>query len=631
MKHQPLTSALASGLTSGLTSGLSALALATLACVAHAQSASSGANVSGMAAAVQKAIDTNPEVTARLNALRAATNEIDVARGGFYPTLDLSADVGRDKDKISTRSPESLSFTRSGVALTANQMLWDGRLTAREVERLGHARTLRYFEFLATTEDTALEAARAYLDVLRYRKLVQLAEDNYTQHKYVFDQLQSKFKAGIGRGVDSEQANARLALADSNLTTEIANLHDVSARFLRLVGEAPAQKLPPAPSLEGKLKSDNAELIAQALAKHASISAAVENLRAVQADASTKDSPFQPRVEARVRSGVGNNFDGLRDRKSATSAEILLNWNLYKGGSDSARVRQYADLINQAADQRDKACRDVRQTAAIAHNDIQRARLQLSALDRNVLAIEKARDAYRQQFDIGQRSLLDLLNAENELYTAKRAYANADFDLQLARVRTEAARNTLVSSLGLTRSNDDQADLAKDWQAASDAAQRCPATSVDVPVTPREELDARASKQAGLAPVPAAVAAPADAAATPLAPAAAAVQTVAQRLDDWAAAWRAKDIERYLGFYSKDFAPARGTHAKWEAERRRLVGKPGPIELKLGSIKTTAKGDAVQTAFTQTYTSANHKDQSAKLLTWRQESSQWVIVKESNR
>ncbi|TDP87984.1 adhesin transport system outer membrane protein [Aquabacterium commune] len=623
MTHQPLTSALSSGLT--------ALALATLSCVAHAQSANAGSSVSGMAAAVQKAIDTNPEVTARLNALRAANNEVDVARGAYYPTLDLSADVGRDKDKISTRNPDSLSFTRSGVALTANQVLWDGRLTAKEVERLGHARTVRYFEFLAATEDTALEAARAYLDVLRFRKLVQLAEDNYTQHKYVFDQLQSKFKAGVGRGVDSEQANARLALAESNMTTEVANLHDVSARFLRLVGDVPAAKLPAAPNLENSIKADNAELIAQALAKNASISAAIENLRAVQAEASTKESPFQPRVEARLRTGAGKNFDGLRDRKSATSAEILLNWNLYKGGSDTARVKQFADLINQAADQRDKACRDVRQTAAIAQNDINRSRQQLSALDRNVLAIEKARDAYRQQFDIGQRSLLDLLNAENELYTAKRAYANADADLQLAHVRTQAARNTLVANLGLSRTNDDQAGLVKDWQAASDAAQRCPATSVDVPVTPREELDARARKQAGVSPVATPVAAPVAAAAAPIVADAAAVQTVSQRLDDWAASWRAKDVERYLSFYSKAFAPARSTHAKWAQERRRLVGKEGAIDLKLDGVKASPQGDAVQTAFTQIYTSANFKDQTAKLLTWRQEAKQWVIVKESNR
>ena len=605
--------------------GLTALALAALTAVAHAQ-----APAAGMAAAVQKAIDTNPDVTARLNALRAATNETDVARGGYYPTVDLSADVGRDKDRISTRSPESRSFTRSGVALTANQVLWDGKLTAKEVERLGHARTLRYFEFLSATEDAALEAARAYIDVLRFRKLVTLAEDNYIQHKYVFDQLQSKFKAGVGRGVDSEQANARLALAESNLTTEIANLHDVSSRYLRIVGETPAGGLGALPKLDNGLGADNAQVVSQALAKNASISAAIENLRAVQADAASKDSPFQPRVEARVRTGFGNNFDGLIDRKSATTAQLLLNWNLYNGGSDSARVKQFADLINQAGDQRDKACRDVRQTVAIAHNDINRARTQILALDRNVLAIEKARDAYRQQFDIGQRSLLDLLNAENELYTAKRAYTNAEHDLQLANVRTQAARHTLVSTLGLTRSDDNQGELVKDWQAANDAAQRCPATSVDVPATPRDELDARARKLAVPAAVAAPVVTPVVAAEKALPADEAAVQTVSQRVQDWAASWANKDVNAYLGYYSKDFT-ARASRAKWEADRRRLVGKPGPISLKLDDVKTRAQGSNVITSFQQSYESSNFKDKTLKELTWKLEGKQWVIIKESNR
>lgn len=610
-----------------LKSGLHALALAALTFTAQAALAQAG-NATGLAAAVQKAIDTNPDVTSRLNALRAAANEVDVAKGGYLPTVDLSADVGRDRDKVDQRNPESRSFSRSGLALTANQVLWDGRFTANEVDRLGHARKVRYFEFLAASEDTALEAARAYIDVLRYRKLVGLAEDNYVQHKYVFDQLQSKFKAGVGRGVDTEQANARLALADSNLTTEGANLHDVSSRYLRVVGEAPANGLAALPRFDNSLTGENTQVISQALARNASISAAVENLRAVESETKTKDSPFQPRVEARLRSGVGNNFDGLIDRKSATSAQILLNWNLYNGGSDQARTKQFADLINQAADQRDKACRDVRQTIGIAHNDINRARTQLAALDRNVLAIEKARDAYRQQFDIGQRSLLDLLNAENELYTAKRAYANAEYDLLLAQVRTHAARNTLLSTLGLRQSDDNQGELVKDWQASEDAAQRCPVTSVAAASTSRDELDARARKlgsQVGVTPVTP----PADE-PKPIVANAEAVQTVAQRLTDWAAAWSAKDIESYLGFYSKDFT-AKGTRAQWEASRRKLVGKPGPISLKLDSIKASPQGSDVITSFQQTYSSSNFKDKGLKTLTWRLQDNKWVIVKESNR
>jgi adhesin transport system outer membrane protein len=604
---------------------LSSLSLAILSVAAHAQST----QPTGLAAAVQQAINNNPDVTARLNALRAAANEVDVARGQYLPSVDLSASVGRDSDRITSRSPASQSLSRNGLALSASQILWDGMATSKEVSRLGHARLTRYFEFLGATEETALEATRAYLDVERYRKLVSLAEDNYVQHKYAFDQLQTKFKAGVGRGVDAEQANARLALAESNLTTEQANLHDVSARYLRIVGDLPpASSAAVNPQLSKGILPANIDTINQALAQHPSISAAIENLRAAQAQAQGAESRYQPTVEARVRTGVGKNFDGVQDQKRDSSAEILLNWNLFNGGSDKARVRQYADLINQAADQRDRACRDVRQTVAIAHNDIRKLQDQLVALDRNVLAIEKARDAYRQQFDIGQRSLLDLLNAENELYTAKRSYANAETDLQLAYARTQAAKYSLTSTLGLSREAEGTQELVQDWQAADDAAQRCPVTAIDVKATSLGELDARARKLA----VPALTAAPVVAAPSAPAPVASpAVATVQQRLRDWADAWMAKDVDGYLSFYAKDFAPSRSTSAKWIAERRRLVSKTGTIELTLDDIQTQAQGDAVVTRFQQKYNSSNYKDNSVKVLTWKQIDGKWLIVKESNR
>lgn len=609
---------------------LTATTLAVLCLAAEAQTQQAPA-ANSLAAAAQKAIANNPEVTARFNALRASANEVDVARGGYLPQVNLSADAGRAYNRYDTRTPdEGRSFNKSGVALSINQVLWDGASVRTEVERLGHARLTRYFEFLSASEDTALEAARAYIDVQRYRRLVSLAEDNYVQHKYVFDQLASKVRAGVGRGVDSEQANARLALADSNLTTEIANLHDVASRYLRVVGESPAPQLAAlGPGvLDRGVPASNADAVARALAGNTAVSAAIENLRSVESQAAGRKSAFQPKVEARARAAGGNNLDGNIDQSRNASAEIVLNWNLYNGGSDQARVRQYADLINQAADQRDKACRDVRQTVAIAHNDIRKLQDQLAALDRNVLAIEKARDAYRQQFDIGQRSLLDLLNAENELYTAKRAYANAEGDLQLAYARTQAATNGLVSTLGLSRNDDGTAQLASNWQAADDAAQRCPATTVAVSSATKEELDARARRL--VAPATAEAVPTPAVTPQPVAPAAA-VQTVEQRLRDWVATWMAKDVDKYMTFYAKDFAPARMSSAKWITERRRLVGKKGPIEIRVEDVKAQAQGPYVVTSFKQVYVSQDFKDTTLKTLTWRPINGEWVIFKESNR
>lgn len=465
-------------------------------------------------AAVQKAIVGNPELTARINALRAASNAVDVARGAYRPRVDLEARLAHDRNRISSRSPESDGLSNGGVAVNVNQLLWDGLITSNDIKRAGHEKLTREFELQDIIEQTALEATRTYYDVLRFRRLVTLAEDNYVQHKYTFSQVESRFRAGVGRGVDLEQAAARLALAESNLTTEIANLHDVTARFQRIVGEAPTASLPTPAPLTAGLPTDATQALDVALARSPSISATIENLRAVRAVASAREGLFQPRVEARVRSGAGSNFDGVNNQTRDTSAALVLNWNLYNGGADHARVRQQADLVNQAADLRDRACRDVRQTTAIAFNDTRKLAEQLVYLERNTLALEKTRTAYRSQYDIGQRSLLDLLDNENELFTARRALSNAQHDLAIAQARTHAALRQLVPQLGLSPA-DTGVDLseAANWAADADAPQRCPVVAVPIIDVDRRALDARAARMAvNTPPLPAAPASPSPAA-----------------------------------------------------------------------------------------------------------------------
>ncbi|MEP7100201.1 MAG: TolC family outer membrane protein, partial [Burkholderiales bacterium] len=400
--------------------------------------------------AVEKAVNTNPEVTARFNAYRASLDAVDVARAGFLPHLDLAASVGRDTERFNNGLPNE-TLNRRQVGLNLTQLLWDGLGTSSDVARFGHDRLARYFELVDVTEQTALEAARAHYDVQRYRRLVLLAEDNYVQHRYAYLQIQSRFKAGVGRGVDLEQAGARVALAESNLTTEVANLHDVTTRYQRIIGSAPPKDLPTIAMLRAGMPASAGEAMTNAVRPSAAVSASIEALRAARSVTEGRKSVYQPRVEARVRGAVGRNVDSLQDQTRNTTAEIVMNWNLYNGGADQARVRQQANLMSQAADLRDKTCRDTRQTTAIAYNDTKKLVDQLVYLDRNTLAIEKARDAYRQQFDIGQRSLLDLLNAENEVYTARRAYANAEYDLGFAYARVHAAMYQLGATLGVAR------------------------------------------------------------------------------------------------------------------------------------------------------------------------------------
>ncbi len=401
--------------------------------------------------AARKAVVTNPEVQAGWHAFRSAAEEQNVARAGYLPQADLTAAIGDEERKRPGVSVDR--FTHSSAALSLNQMVYDGFLTRSEVSRLGYAKLARYYELVDLSETAALEAVRAYLDVLRYRDLVRLAQENYVQHKQIHGQIGERADAGVGRRVDLEQAAGRLALAESNLLTEVSNLHDVSARYLRIIGEAPPAALPAfmPKSTIGPLPPTAREVLQSAFMTSPALNAAVENVRAGQAQIDSRKAAFQPRLDLRARQAVHDNLEGLSGHSRDAAVELVLSYNLFRGGADQARLRQAADLLNQAKDLREKACRDLRQTVSIAYNDVQRLDEQMGYLDQHQLSIEKAREAYRRQFDIGQRTLLDLLDTENEYFEARRAYVNAHYNQITAQARTLAGMGQLMSAVGVAR------------------------------------------------------------------------------------------------------------------------------------------------------------------------------------
>lgn len=573
--------------------------------------------------AAQKAVLGNPEVLQKWHAYQATDNERDAAFGGYLPRLDLAAGIGREHrdDPIMVSK-----YTRHSTTVTLTQMLYDGFGTRNEVLRLDHARQVRFFELLDASETVALEAVRAYVDVLRYRKLVALAEENYVRHRAVFDQIQKKAQAGVARRVDLEQASGRLALAEANLLTETSNLHDVSARFQRLVGEAPAGELAAVPALHGGLSADASAMMLAALNRNPAIQGAIENVRAADSAVDVRKAAYQPRLDLRLKNERGSDLNGYLGSTDNKTAEVVLTWNLFNGMSDVARSRQYADQRSVAKDLRDKTCRDVRQTAAIAYNDTRKLVEQLTYLDQHQLATEKARDAYRKQFDIGQRTLLDLLDTENELFQAKRAYVNADHDLLIAQARTQASQGNLLQTLELSRVARDELAGPTDWQAEGDAAEHCPPEAPEMFAANKEALNARAAEYLRES----APAASAGVMAAGTAADAATERDLALSLKGWAQAWMTRDVPRYLGFYSPTFKPSEGRSlAKWESDRRRIIGSARMVKLDLSGIKVTMNGqDSATTTFVQAYQSPVFRDVVTKALEWRKVDGKWLIERE---
>ena len=177
--------------------------------------------------------------------------------------------------------------------------------------------------------------------------------------------------------------------------------------------------------------------------------AALAAAAAARASQDSAKSGYYPTLELQASEDLTRNQNGLTGESKSSSVEVAFRYNLFNGGADRARVARAAHQLSQAQDLRDKACRDVSQTVSIAWNDSLRLTEQLDFLGQHELSTRKVRDAYRQQFDLGQRTLLDLLDTENELFDSRRAQANAGYDLELARARVLAPLGRLLPTLGL--------------------------------------------------------------------------------------------------------------------------------------------------------------------------------------
>jgi len=427
---------------------------------------------------VSHTVLNNPEVSAGWYTFKAATAEKRAAQGGYLPSVDLSAQVGREQTDTPTTADNS--YSTDSVRLTLTQMLFDGFSVRNNVKRLDAASLARFYELRQVSEEKAQEAAQAYIDVMRYQQLVELAKQNYVQHKLLFDDIEERTNAGISRRVDLDQARGRLALAETNLLTELDNLHDVKVRYQRIVGMLPPTD-PEWPEFPGDiLPAKKAQALRVAYALSPAINSAIESLNSAQAEAKTKNAAMMPRFDLRLRQELEHDRDGTDGQFDEQAVELVMTYNLYKGGSHSAEKRQFHEQANAAREQRVRVCQEVRQTVAIAYNNTTSLQEQLEYQRINREATRKARDAYREQFDIGQRTLLDLLDQENEYFQVSRSVVNAEADFVVAQVTTLAGMGQLLEALqvvGYEGIASDGLDLNR--KVDEELYGRCPAEAPD--------------------------------------------------------------------------------------------------------------------------------------------------------
>lgn len=399
--------------------------------------------------AMQSALNVHPEIRADINARLAAEEQMKSARGGYLPRVDLLAGYGREyTDSPSTRglTHHTETLTRGESTLRLQQMLFDGFATSSEVGRTRAVVNARAYELLGNAERTGLRVAEVYLDVLRRQQLVTLAEDNLRSHERIFDQITRRSERGVGRMADQDQADARLSQARNNLITEQTNLADAQVNFFSVVGADAAQlQWPTGVSLPTDLPQAREAM----LQSNALLSSAQADVQAAEQQYRAAQSLFYPHFDAELSRSADNNIDGAVGHSNEWQAMVNMRFNLFAGGSDRAEKQARAHQVDQALDIRNNALRVLTEELGLAWNALDNARRQLPIAEQYVQRSGKVREAYQSQFGLGERTLLDLLDSENELFAAQRRLEDVRFAELFNQYRIQAILGSLLRSQGV--------------------------------------------------------------------------------------------------------------------------------------------------------------------------------------
>lgn len=402
---------------------------------------------------VEQALRSGPGVLAEVNERKAREEEVKQARSGYYPRADVILGYGRENsDNPATRraTGDDVWLDRKEASLEVRQMVFDGFATRSEVERQSARVNSAVYRTQDAAENTALRTTLVYLDVLRHEQLLVLARNNLDTHDKIRALVLKRTTGGLGRGADLYQVNGRVALATANLESSKGNLANARVRYREVVGaSAPGAGELIKPDPPGGTPSSEADAVEAAIDNNPILKSASSDVDATRAQHEAAKSPFYPRLDLELSRGLNNDIDGVEGNDHDFRVMLRLRYNIFRGGGDVARRGQTGYLIDEARDVREGTRRQVIESAGLSWQARESTLARMAYLREHREFSEKARDAYEEQVRLGIRSLLDLLDAENEFFEASRSVVNADYDLLFSTYRIIASMGKLRDELGI--------------------------------------------------------------------------------------------------------------------------------------------------------------------------------------
>lgn len=400
---------------------------------------------------VQETVSTSPDIQISAKVKRASNEQVNEARAGYLPTLNVNAAYGRERsenqqNRVNGRNIKT-NLWRQELGVELRQNLFRGFDTVYEMKRTKAKTDADSYLVCAAAEDQALLATQAYINVLRDRELVQVARRNLRAHEGYHSMISQRGKSGVGREADIHEVNGRLALAKANLLAVENDLANSEAAFFRVTGLHPTQLSMPTTPGRPLIPSSLDEAATIALRYHPKMRSAVVDVEEARAQHNVTHRTAFPVLDIVASAQDNHNVDGVAGPDKSVSLMGELHYNLFNGGADVARQRETAYLAQEAAEIRNRTCRQVVENLRLSWNAMLTSEDRLPSLREHSLASRKSLSSYNDQFKLGKRELLDVLDTENENFAADSDFIRGCYDALYSRYRVLDSMGQLVNYL----------------------------------------------------------------------------------------------------------------------------------------------------------------------------------------
>ncbi|UTJ06307.1 TolC family protein [Arcobacter roscoffensis] len=385
---------------------------------------------------VQKVLDQNPEVIAEKKNQEAFKKYVDEREGNYYPRIDIDGRIEKvntekNYDQPNNNNNEDGSDQEDGYnfGIALNQMIYDGDLTPSRVNEAKHNDLANKYRTNRNIENIVLETIGAYTGFVQYTEFLALTKDMIATNEENLEIAKQKEDIS-GEVLETYQVDSKLSFVKEKYLEEQDLKSSRVSTFKRYIGGKP-QGNECRPSIDETIfPSSLQKIVEKAVLNNYEILEQIERVKAQREKIAQADASFLPSLNLELKAITDNdlslNEEGVENQ---AFARLNLAWNLYNGGSDHAISTQEELFLAEQKQRLDAITKKVVENVKVTYQRYQKNKKRIDVLKKYVVANENIVDVYKSEFEAGTRTFVDILNAQTDLYEAKKSLVSREFEL----------------------------------------------------------------------------------------------------------------------------------------------------------------------------------------------------------